>query len=99
MNLILANCEEIRISKTQPPKDGGVSEEPKEEKRELGFILVRGQNIMTINVEGPNPNLPIIKGHRSGRGRDHGQGSSRSTAGRRIPFSRESNILFYNYIF
>lgn len=40
MNLVLADCEEIR-------KRG--------EKRLLGFLLLRGEQIVSLSVEGPPP--------------------------------------------
>lgn len=44
MNLVLADCEEIRRIKGR------------DEKRILGFILLRGEHIVSFNVEGPPPN-------------------------------------------
>lgn len=64
MNVILTDCEEYRTVKFNPrihmPNTGPISE-----KRILGFILLRGQHIQTISVEGPppfdvnNPNVPL----------------------------------------
>ncbi|XP_025208279.1 small nuclear ribonucleoprotein-associated protein B-like isoform X3 [Melanaphis sacchari] len=46
MNLILADCEEFRILE---------SVRPIEESRTLGFIILRGHNVVSITVEGPPP--------------------------------------------
>ena len=43
MNLVLADCEEIRRIKN------------KDEKRILGFLLLRGERIVSLSVEGPPP--------------------------------------------
>lgn len=43
MNLVLADCEEMRRIKSRV------------EKRILGFILLRGEHVVSLSVEGPPP--------------------------------------------
>lgn len=71
MNIVLGDCEEYRIVK-------GKKGETKEEKRLLGLVLLRGENVVSLSAE--SPPLPKAKS-KVGRG---GPGAGRA-AGRGMP--------------
>jgi small nuclear ribonucleoprotein B and B' len=55
MNLVLAECEEFR--RIRPKKKAGETEAgPMQDmKRALGLVILRGETVVSISVEGPPP--------------------------------------------
>src|SRR5258708_39756282 len=54
MNLVLAECEEFR--RIRPKKKPGEETAPEQEvKRALGLVILRGETVVSISIEGPPP--------------------------------------------
>jgi small nuclear ribonucleoprotein B and B' len=57
MNLVIGECEEFRRVKAKKGAKAAADEEDTEEemKRVLGLVILRGETIVTLQVEGPPP--------------------------------------------
>jgi small nuclear ribonucleoprotein B and B' len=55
MNLVLADCEEFRRTRSKAKEEGGAAPATQEIKRTLGLVILRGEMVVSISVEGPPP--------------------------------------------
>ena len=72
MNLVLSEAEEFRTLRSK----GAVVEE-RLEKRNLGLVLIRGENVVSLAVEGPPP--PSITGKMTPGGPGVARGAGRGS--------------------
>ena len=73
MNIVLGDAEEFR---KLPPKKG-LTEEERQVRRVLGFLLLRGEEVVSLTVEGP-PRRRTSARRRSRRPRAWGSGRPRA---------------------
>lgn len=87
LNLVLSEAEEFRTLR----KGGSALLEERTEKRSLGLVLIRGENVVSLAVEGPPP--PSVTGKISappggmarGRGAPMGMGAPGGPPGGMAP--------------
>eukprot|EP00543_Licmophora_paradoxa_P002498 CAMPEP_0202456944 /NCGR_PEP_ID=MMETSP1360-20130828/14090_1 /ASSEMBLY_ACC=CAM_ASM_000848 /TAXON_ID=515479 /ORGANISM="Licmophora paradoxa, Strain CCMP2313" /LENGTH=119 /DNA_ID=CAMNT_0049076903 /DNA_START=222 /DNA_END=581 /DNA_ORIENTATION=- len=70
MNLVLSEAEEFRTLRSK----GAIVEE-RTEKRSLGLVLIRGENVVSLAVEGPPP--PSVTGKMTPGGPGMARGAGR----------------------
>lgn len=70
MNLVLSDCQEFRKIKA---KRGSQDLEEREEMRSLGLVLLRGESVVSIQVEAPPKKRQKASGN-TGRGVPVGRG-------------------------
>ncbi|KAJ8610346.1 hypothetical protein CTAYLR_003869 [Chrysophaeum taylorii] len=78
MNLVLADTEEYRKVK-QKKGTVGISEE-REEKRTLGLVLLRGEMVVSLSVDGPPPPEDDLRAVIGGPGMGRAAGRGLPTA-------------------
>lgn len=82
LNLVLADCEEFRFIKQKKKKGMGTNPsteegEELEMKRALGLVILRGETIVSLSVEGPPPVVQDDKGPVLAPGRGTGAPAGR----------------------
>ena len=75
LNLVLSEAEEFRTLR----RGGSALIEERTEKRSLGLVLIRGENVVSLAVEGPPP--PSISGKVLGSAMSRGRGAPTAVAG------------------
>ncbi|KAI4324902.1 hypothetical protein MLD38_030345 [Melastoma candidum] len=84
MNLVLGDCEEFR--KLPPSKGSSATSSDREDRRTLGLVLLRGEEVVSLTVEGPPPPDDSRAKASSGAAAMPGSGIGRA-AGRGVPIA------------
>lgn len=98
MNFVLAECEEFRTvkGKKSATTPAGEPTPTVQQKRTLGLVILRGETIVSVSVEGPPPAAaegPGIapgpgRAAGAGRGLPLGAGAPPAMAARPMPYAR-----------
>lgn len=92
LNLVLSEAEEFRMIKKSTSDRSAILEE-RTEKRSLGLVLIRGENVVSMAVEGPPP--PSGKGVTAPSSTAAGPGMARG-AGRGVLPSQQQQQAPHN---
>jgi small nuclear ribonucleoprotein B and B' len=86
LNLVLSEAEEFRTLKSK--SGGSALLEERTEKRSLGLVLIRGENVVSLAVEGPPPPSVTGKLTPGGPGQAVGAGRGGMPAGGAPPMGQ-----------
>ncbi|ODN79455.1 hypothetical protein, variant [Cryptococcus amylolentus CBS 6039] len=96
MNFVLAECEEFRTVKSKKKTGTNEPAPPTQQKRTLGLVILRGETIVSVSVEGPPPvqkDEPSLapgpgQGAAAGRGMPLGAGAPGAMGARPMAYAR-----------
>ncbi|KAL7006090.1 Small nuclear ribonucleoprotein-associated protein B [Cystobasidiomycetes sp. EMM_F5] len=96
MNLVVADTEEFRLVKKKRAKDEEADPDEQMLKRVLGLVIVRGETIVSLSVEGPPPaeSGPGGPGLQPGGGRAMPAGRGMGMMGGPPPAMRGGPVAF-----
>lgn len=89
LNLVLSDAEEFRMIKKSKAGNSSAILEERTEKRSLGLVLLRGENVISLAVEGPPP--PSSSGVMTPGGPGVARGAGRGVPPSRNPPGNRSN--------
>ncbi|GMI41247.1 hypothetical protein TrCOL_g13432 [Triparma columacea] len=81
LNLVLSDTEEVRSITTPSPPGLPSTKVEKKLRRSLGLVILRGENVVCVTVEGPKPPKPTKRVATGGPGGATGMGRGQPTMG------------------